>query len=528
MEQLNQSNAQDHSIIWIDKNIFTNEYEQYRNELGIKYYDQIPAGETTCNIPINQKGQEFEYHGYKYKIRMTNDSEEGVRIIKNIQKFSDVIIIVGENSFYNFVDKFDENLKDIYVIPQIIIFNPKKRQINSRRNNLFNCCVKEKDYRFYLNEGIKIHFDEVKNSIKSHIESLEKLKNYDYNNSATAHLGSVEVQKWAWGGVTAANRGGEVRWPKLEDSNNSHVEHRDKQSDLLFYGVKEEKDLMLPTFFKILLKSELEENNEFIQEIKKTYMKDPNYNILLYPIDKYQNIPVELLSKYYIRMYTIEGNFYKIMKQNLFKKNQNNYIYLPYIKTLYAGLEKEALKTYKGKLYSAQILSDEQIKELEKIEKSKEKNLPMAIIFSKAYLSFTKDINIAEDFYKNGKNVMLTIESSNENYNLHTHADIEKLSVIDEKEVLFFPFSAFAIKDFYKDSTGKHKYELKLEYLGKYEEKFKNDKKLESQNDLLPENIFKDFLQKSGLVEKDKIETMTVSGLKKEYKNHEKNLKKNK
>ncbi len=493
MEQLNQ----DHSIIWIDKNIFTNEYEQYRNELGIKYYEQIPAEETTCNLPINQKGHEFEYHGYKYKIRITNDSEEGVKIIKNIQKFSDVIIIVGENSFYNFVDKFDENLKDIYVIPQIIIFNPKKRQLSSRRKNLFNCCAKEKDYRFYLNEGIKINFDEVKDSIESHIESLEKLKNYGYNNS----------------------------------SNNSHVEHRDKQSDLLFYGVKEEKDLMLPTFFKILLKSELEENNEFIQEIKKTYMKDLNYNILLYPIDKYQNIPVELLSKYYIRMYTIEGNFYKIMKQNLFKKNQNNYIYLPYIKTLYAGLEKEALKTYNGKLYSAQILSDEQIKELEKIEKSKEKNLPMAIIFSKAYLSFTKDINIAEDFYKNdkNKNVMLTIESSNENYNLHTHADIEKLSVVEEeKEVLFFPFSAFAIKDFYKDSTGKHKYELKLEYLGKYEEKFKNDKKLESQNDLLPKNNFKDFLQKSGLVEKDKIETMTVSGLKKEYKNYEEKLKKNK
>ena len=498
MEQLNQSNAQDHSIIWIDKNIFTNEYEQYRNELGIKDYEQIPAEETTCNLPINLKGDEFEYHGYKYKIRMTNDSGEGVKIIKNIQKFSDVIIIVGENSFYNFVDEFDENLKDIYVIPQIIIFNPKKRQINSRRNNLFNCCVKEKDYRFYLNEGIKIHFDEVKNSIKSHIESLEKLKKYGYNIS----------------------------------SNNSHVEHRDKQSDLLFYGVKEEKDLMLPTFFKILLKSELEENNEFIQEIKKTYMKDPKYNILLYPIDKYQNIPVELLSKYYIRMYTIEGNIYKIIKKNLLKedneKNQKNYIYLPYIKTLYAGLEKEALKTYNGKLYSAQILSDEQIKELEEIKKNKEKNLPMAIIFSKAYLSFTKDINIAEKFYKNDKNVMLTIESSNENYNLHTHADIEKLSVFDEKEVLFFPFSAFAIKDFQKDSPGKHKHELKLEYLGKYEEKFKNDKKLESQNDLLPKNNFKDFLQKSGLVEKDKIETMTVSGLKKEYKNYEKNLKKNK
>ena len=39
-------------------------------------------------------------------------------------------------------------------------------------------------------------------------------------------------------------------------------------------------------------------------------------------------------------------------------------LYLPYIKTLYMGLEKKALKKYVGReLYSAQLLSNEQIKE---------------------------------------------------------------------------------------------------------------------------------------------------------------------
>ena len=206
-----------------------------------------------------------------------------------------------------------------------------------------------------------------------------------------------------------------------------------------------------------------------------------------------------IISKYYIRMYTINGNFYKTMKKSLLEKdNDKNSIYLPYIKTLYAGLDEGALKTYdEGHyLYSFQILSNEQIDELNELnEKQKKENkredLPMAILFSKSFLSFSKDVNEVKRFHKEDKiNVMLIIQNSKEEFNLHTHADIEKLSFYrNEKEVLFFPFSAFGIKDFKKKSE--KEYELKLDYLGKYIEKFKTDNKFENQNAPLPDNNFK-------------------------------------
>ena len=46
------------------------------------------------------------------------------------------------------------------------------------------------------------------------------------------------------------------------------------------------------------------------------------------------------------------------------------------------------------------------------------------------------------------KNAILKIIKAEKNYDLYTHADIENLSVFKEKEVLFFPFSAFGIDKF--------------------------------------------------------------------------------
>ena len=148
MEQINQSSEQDHSIIWIDRNIYSKEYEQYLNELGIKYYKQISTEETACNLDIDQKFQQYKYHDYNYNILLVNDFKKGVETLKKRKNFSDVILIVGGNSFDNFVEEFKRNLKEICVIPSIIVFTPNERCHISWRNNLFNCCVKNS---FYLN-----------------------------------------------------------------------------------------------------------------------------------------------------------------------------------------------------------------------------------------------------------------------------------------------------------------------------------------------------------------------------------------
>ena len=58
------------------------------------------------------------------------------------------------------------------------------------------------------------------------------------------------------------------------------------------------------------------------------------------------------------------------------------------------GVIKEALKTYIGvNLYSAQYLSPEEIQNLNNYKNYRKIDLPMCIIFSKGFLSFSKDIN---------------------------------------------------------------------------------------------------------------------------------------
>ena len=95
----------------------------------------------------------------------------------------------------------------------------------------------------------------------------------------------------------------------------------------------------------------------------KIYQDDKKYKSLFNPITTIPDIPIELLSKYYARMYTINGNFFEKMKRDLLiDYNKNNILYQSYIKTIYEGVEKKALKTLDSfenlQLYSAQYFTE--------------------------------------------------------------------------------------------------------------------------------------------------------------------------
>ena len=75
-------------------------------------------------------------------------------------------------------------------------------------------------------------------------------------------------------------------------------------------------------------------------------------------------------------------------------------------------------------------------------------------------------------------------------YSLSTHADIEKISFYpNEKEVLFFPFSSFEIKEI--NINNENIYEIKLLYLGKYFKKLES--KINNDNDNNIKNIDTNF-----------------------------------
>ena len=84
--------------------------------------------------------------------------------LKELILFEKVIIIISGSLFVDFVKELHQNLKDIYIIPDIIVFTQKKKE--------FSLPKEIPNKNFYMNGGIKTLFKDVKkveNSKKNNI-----------------------------------------------------------------------------------------------------------------------------------------------------------------------------------------------------------------------------------------------------------------------------------------------------------------------------------------------------------------------
>jgi len=116
--------------------------------------------------------------------------------------------------------------------------------------------------------------------------------------------------------------------------------------------------------------------------------------------------------------------------------------------------------------------------------------------------------------------VFKLIKDNKEGYNLSTHGDIEKISYYpNEKEVLFFPFLSFEIKDIQNINIENEKeYEIILLYLGKYLKDIENDKNITINENEIPDTKFKKQLCEVGLIEKGKIQKINTKILYNDFK----------
>ena len=378
---------------------------------------ELNDSDINSNINNNETVESINQTNNNTKNKLEfKDINIAMNIIKQL-KFNETIIIVNAANVFDFVILFNKNLINICIIPKIIIYSEKKIDIKLPDN------IPNK--LFYTHFGVQN-----KKKLKDFLEKEAKEHNIITNQYPLP--------------------------PPVPES------------ALIFQRILSRADLDLPLFYKYLLDISEINDNRFIETMKK-FEGDQKYKNLFNPIITCKEIPIELLSKYYARMYTIDGHFFEKMKKDLLIDcNKENIIYQSYIKTLYEGVERKALKplkTFQGvQLFSAQYFTDNQIKELNVYRLSPVEYYEVPIIFSKLFLSFTKDITVAENFmdaYR--KNTMLTVEECNTEYDLNTHTDIEELSSFrNEKEVLFFPFSAFGIKDFKYDAVKKRQYEINL------------------------------------------------------------------
>ena len=414
---------------------------------------------------------------YQIEVKTYENIIKAIKYLETLN-FEETKMIIGGQLYDEFVLIFKEKVSKINVVPKIIVFTQDKNTFIKSHSDFRNL-----NNKFYCLGGVVDSFDDVEKFLNNPIKPIP------------------DVQ-------------------------------------LTFEQIKTKEQLVLPLFFKSLIDALPNEAIEkYTISLYDNYAKNNNkVKELLGPIKYIKDIPIEILSKYYARLYTIESEFYEKINKDLGLNKYDNY--LRFIKILYEGVKFKSLPLSKEKILyrGAKISNDEIIKIKENMNKKIE-GLPSSIVFSKSFLSFSKDESRAKYFFKKGNinndisRVLFVLEKNVEiDYNLSTHGDISKLSVYpNENEVLFFPFSTFEIKNIKEIYIGNEKgYEIKLLYLDKYLDDIEQDKNVIKNVNKLPDSKFKEQLSKTGLIKKEKIEKLDTQTVYNSYKNYEKEVNSNK
>ena len=446
------------NVIWLDSN--------YDNEENSSYLKELDAYKELKNICFRGIDKAMNY-------------------IKHI-KFEETNIITSGKLYTQFILKFHENINNIYIIPKIIIFTKNMDEF-LKFNREYKNFIEDP---FYNLGETKISFEDIKDFILKPLNKkiINRENEQNNNTKILKHL---------------------------------NILNKNDNLNLTFEYIDCKEKLYYPLLFKSLIEiTKIDKTDLFTESLYNKYAKNnEKVKYLLNIIKDIINIPIELLSKYYARLYTLDSTFYSDINKNL-RENKKRY-YLTYIKVLYEGLKLKSLPLATDNvLFRGCNLLKNEIDIIQKYLNDKKERLPGAIVFSKTFLSFSKDEGVAKEFLKcNSGNkklnkVLFILEKNiNMDYILATHADIENISYYPlEKEVLFFPFSAFEIQNIEKIIiNGENIYKIKLLYLDKYLKELEND--ISNGNVKIPNSEFKKQIIELGLI--------------KEYKNKEEDTPKN-
>ena len=411
--------------------------------------------------------------------------------IKNL-RFKAYIIIMNGRKFQIFIEYFLKNKKSI---PISAIFTSDKALKENYNANY----KKYLEDQFYNPLGISVNITDLLNSIK---QFLNQLKN---------EINDIKF--------------GFTREPQ---------DYKDCYS---FEYLNNEYQLVFPVLYnKIMSHKEIsnEEKKSANKYILEKYGEDIQIKEKIIPLINVNNIPENILAKFWGNIYTMPSNFYKNLNHSLMKKEktdneeqkENEEYINSYVQVLYSGL-KEFEFTEKKMLYRGARLSNEEFEILNKFYENrkinKEKFEPSYLMYSRAFLSFTKEEDKTLQFLSSGegtKTILFRLNNILDNEIL-SNADLKEISDIpEEKEVLFFPFSAFIITNISKKNE--NIYYIDLEYLGIY--KHNIDKCIEEVNNN-PDNpeLFNKIIRTP--FAKDCIQSQIITS-KSEKNNTEENLSK--
>jgi hypothetical protein len=214
---------------------------------------------------------------------------------------------------------------------------------------------------------------------------------------------------------------------------------------------------------------------------------------LIEPLTITKKVPPQILSKFYVRAYSLETPFYRNLNWDLMLLNGEKYF--PFIKALYQGMGDYCFKDLSVRLYRGARMSDDELNKITEVLNQKEKFdskidtiiqftktysdinffdksniIPKILFYSRCFLSFSRSLSVANGF---SGNVLFELHLDYLDLNeIQINSDISKFSAFSsEEEIVFYPFSSFSIEKIIKEN-GKTK--LIMECLGKYKNSIKD------------------------------------------------------
>ena len=397
------------------------------------------------------------------------DVPSGIAKIKEI-KFKCIYVIVSGSMFSDFIKLFKQNINQISCIPVITIFTMEKSKYEK---------VEYVNHPFFNPGGIHILYEElILNFIKfDSIISKKIEKNIispEFNNQC-------------------------FNFEKI--------------------------DSIPKLYFPFIYSQFIEEvNDNEIFEFNKNILKYDNNEItnLIYPLTFLNKIPIEILVKFWLRIYTLETDFYSNMNCKLMKLKGNEFY--TYIKLMYLALNKKILKNRCDIcLYRGDILNNNELNMI--INKISSNSIKDKLIYSRKFLSFSASQNIAEDFLRNKYHeqinsinyILFKIEQFNGNIEDAKCYNIDMsyyTNFKSEDEYLFLPYSPFIL-------NGIEKFNLSIDvnltitinlinlyYIGTYkciiQESMKNISSLDDLSFELLEKYFLEEIKKYKIFENEK------------------------
>ena len=402
------------------------------------------------NSVFNKSNQDLIKNVGNIQLITVTDVKTCMIKIKEI-KFKKTIIMVSAKLALSLFKSFMNDLTDISIIPKIIVFTSKDtmKKIQKDPKDLIK-------FPFFKKDLVICQLGVLVNELKK--ESIYQPKTISKNINA--------IQGFTFDIVNSLN------------------------------------DLIIPNNFSTLTtlpkNSEIKDFNQFLID---TFSSNTDLKYLIEQTIDYQDIPLEILIKYWLRVYTIEPNFIKEMNKSLNDNKEKNNKYNTYIRVLYSALNKKIIKFYNNStIFIGTKITKEEINKIQNNINNKKPNLPSCFCYNKAFISTFINDNLIDifmekvklennefySFFEIQKNDLMKAQNIPNVY-------IKEYSFTGEEEIIFFPFSCFEISSIEKKKNKKNQeyYHIGSIYLGKYEdipkpkkvEEKKEEKKVEEKKE---------------------------------------------